>query len=107
VERDTLAEILAIEKQIRDGLDGETAKASRWLDGVRQEVERAKLEGLVQLEESVRLQEAAATQATQEKAGAIVRDAEAEARRIAALDSDWLAAMVRRHVSRIVAGGRA
>ena len=106
MERDTLEEILAVEKEIRDGLDGESSKASRWLDGVRQDVERARLEGLAQVEESARLQEAAAARGGQAKADAVVGEAEAEAQRIAALDSNWLSALVRRHLARIAAGGR-
>jgi len=40
MERDTLEEILAVEKEIREKLEGDRDEASRWLAGIRHEIEQ-------------------------------------------------------------------
>jgi hypothetical protein len=104
MERDTLEEILAVEKEIRAKLEGERHEASQWLAGVRQEVERDKLAEIVRLEDSVARQDEAAQEAAQEKARQIVQRASSAARRIEQLHDDELARRVRQHVACIASG---
>ena len=104
MERDTLEEILAVEKEIREKLEGDRDEASRWLAGIRREVEQDKLAEIVRLKESVAQQEKTAREAAQEKAQQIVQRATSAALRIERLHVDDLARRVRQHVACIVPG---
>ena len=104
MERDTLEEILAVEKEIREKLEGDRDEASRWLAGIRHEVEQEKLAETVRLKESVAQQEKTAREAAQEKAKQIVQQATTAALRIERLHVDELVRRVRQHVACIVPG---
>ena len=104
MERDTLEEILAVEKEIREKLERERDAASQWLAGIRHEVEQEKLAEIVRLKESVTQQEKTAQGAAQEKAKQIVQLATSAALRIERLHVDDLARRVRQHVACIVPG---
>jgi len=104
MERDTLEEILAVEKEIRDKLDGERDEASRWLAGVRHEIEQEKLAEIVRLRDSIAQQDEAAQKAARAKANEIVRRATDAAQRIERVRDDDLARRVRQHVACIVPG---
>ena len=104
MERDTLEEILAVEKEIREKLERERDAASQWLAGIRHEVEQDKLAEIVRLKESVAQQEKTAQEAAQEKAKQIVQLATSAALRIERLHVDDLARRVRQHVACIVPG---
>jgi hypothetical protein len=107
MERDTLEEILAVEKEIREKLEGERDEANRWLAGVRQKVEQEKLAEIVRLKDSVARQDEASLTAAHEKANEIVRRAASAARRIEQLRDDDLARRVRQHIECIVPGDAA
>lgn len=104
MERDTLEEILAVEKEIRDKLEGERGEASRWLAGIRHEVEQATLAETVRLKETVAREGEAAQQAAQEKANEILRRATSAAQRMEHMRDDDLARRVRRHLACIIPG---
>jgi|MudIll2142460700_1097286.scaffolds.fasta_scaffold08177_1 hypothetical protein len=104
MERDTLEEILAVEKEIREKLERERDAASQWLAGIRHEVEQETLAEIVRLKESVAQQEKTAQEAAQEKAKQIVQLATSAALRIERLHVDDLARRVRQHVACIVPG---
>ena len=104
MERDTLEEILAVEKEIREKLERERDAASQWLAGIRHEVEQETLAEIVRLKESVAQQEKTAQEAAQEKAKQIVQLATSAALRIERLHVDDLARRIRQHVACIIPG---
>jgi hypothetical protein len=105
MERDTLEEILAVEKDLRARLDAAKDDASRWLAGVRRDVERQKLAELARLDDAAGKHEVAAQEMARATAAAIVRRATEAAQRIEQLTDDELARRVRQHVASIVPTG--
>jgi hypothetical protein len=102
MKQGTLAEILDVEKGIRDQLDAERAQASRWLEDERREIERAHEAALAQLRaESQRRRDAALRTARDEAAGVIER-ARSSAASQTLLSDDELRAVVRRRIGRIL-----
>jgi hypothetical protein len=104
MERDTLEEILAVEKEIRDQLEGERDEASRWLAGVRHGIEQDKLAEIVRIKDSVAQQDEAARKAAREKANEILRRATSAAQSVERVRDDELERRVRQHVACIVPG---
>jgi len=99
--QDTLKEVLEVEKQIKEMLDDETRKAQQWLEQARRETERATHAARAQLEVFVTQSEEAAEKAAEAEAAAIIREAQALAERIEALDEQALRRLVWQHIAEV------
>ena len=105
MQQDTLAEILGVEKEIRDKLDAEREQASKWLEHARREIEQAHLAAMAGLQESCGQDAEAAKRAAHPQAATVIRQAETSARPIDRFHDDDLRQLIRRHIAVIVPGG--
>lgn len=101
MEQDTLAEILEVEKAIRDRLESERGEAGKWLAQARSDIEQAHQSGLANLQDSAAQGVSAASQATRDKAAAIVLAATTAARDMDRFQDEELRAFVRRAIAPI------
>lgn len=104
MEQDTLAEILRVEKELREQLDAERSRAAEWLAATRRETEQAHQRDVDALRASAGQGEAAAAQAARDQADQIIREAEAGVRGRVRLPEDELRSVVRRHLAAILPG---
>ncbi len=102
---DLLAEVMAIERQIAGKLAADRHESAQWLERTRREIEQAKLTEIAALEASAARDEEAAGKAAQEKAAAILQQAQATADRLTALSDAQLAPLVRQRIASIAPGG--
>jgi hypothetical protein len=102
MEQSTLAEILGVEKEIRVQLDAEREQASRWLEDARREIEREHEAALTRLQAEAEQRRLAALEAARRRAAAVVGDAERAAAAQAVVSDDELRALVRRRLARLV-----
>lgn len=107
MERDTLEEILAVEREIRATLESERDAAGRWIASARRDVEEHRLAEVARLEESTAQQEAAAQEAARMRAAEIIRQATRAAERIGRMTDEELVRFILPHLARIVPGGPA
>jgi hypothetical protein len=104
MEQNTLAEILGVEKEIRDKLDAERDQASQWLANARREIEQVRLAETARLEESGGKDEQGAQTAAGDKAAEIVRQAQSAVQEIDRYADDDLRRLIRRHIAVIAPG---
>jgi hypothetical protein len=100
MEQNTLADILGVEREIRDKLDVEREKASKWLENARREIEQSHLAGTGRLRESGEQGDQEAKRAAADKAADIVRQAENAVREIDRHEDDDLRRLLRRHLKK-------
>lgn len=100
MEQNTLADILGVEREIRDKLDVEREKASKWLENARREIELSHLAETGRLGESGEQGDQEAKRAAADKAADIVRQAENAVREIDRHEDDDLRRLVRRHLKK-------
>lgn len=104
MEPSTLAEILRVEKDIRDQLDVERERAKARVEQARQEIEREHRTALEQLQAEAGQRREAALQAASAAAAARVRHADAASTARAASDDDELRALIRRELAVLLPG---
>ena len=104
-QQDTLAEILRVEKELREQLDGEQARAAAWLAETRRELDASHERELESLEATDVAGESAAAQAACDEAARVLREARNAARIAEGLRPDDLRPLVRRHLAAILPGG--
>jgi thioesterase domain-containing protein len=96
---------MTIERQIAGKLAADRRDSAQWLERTRREIEQAKLAEIAALEASAARDEEAAAKAAQDKATAILRQAQATADRLTALTDAQLAPLVRQRIATIAPGG--
>jgi len=104
-KQDTLAEILRVEKELREQLDDEQARAAAWLAESRRELDAAHGRELEALEAAGAASEPAAAQAARDEAAQLLRAAQEAARLAEGLRPEDLRPVVRRHLAAILPGG--
>jgi predicted nucleic acid-binding protein len=104
MEQNTLTEVLDVERQIKEQLGVERAKAQRWLEQANRETDAATQAELAQLAQSRAAGAQAAKKAAEVKAAAIVQQAQTAAGRIERLDDQYLQAIVWQHIAEIIPG---
>ena len=98
MEQSTLAEILAVERDIRTRLDAERERANRWLENARHEIEQEHSTQLAQIRSAAAARRDAALRAAHDRASAELLSAEAAAGTVG-LSDDALRPIVRRHLT--------
>ena len=98
MEQSTLAEILAVERDIRARLDAEHEQAKLWLENARREIEQEHRTQLAQIQSVAVARRDAALQAAHDRASADLLSAEAAAG-TGGLNDDALRPIVRRHLA--------
>lgn len=102
MENDLLVRIIAAEKEIKECLDDEKAKAREWLENVRKEAEedfsREKARTTESLSEAVET----AKKEAENKAAIMIKAAEEQAARMERLDDDTLKRVIVRQLHRIL-----
>jgi vacuolar-type H+-ATPase subunit H len=104
MQQSTLQEILGVEKEIREQLDAERERASRWLEDARRQVQAEHEAGVARLQAGAGQREAAARQAARQKAEEVLGQAQAAANAVAHLTDDELRRALVRHIVCIVPG---
>lgn len=104
MQQDTLSEILEVEQEIMAMLNAERKRADQWLERTKLKIEQAKQSDLARLAESVAKSEPVAKKAAQDKAAAIVRQAQSLAVHIDRIEEDRLKQVVRQHIAAIIPG---
>lgn len=104
MEKDTLAAIVDVEKEVRELQEAEQTKAGEWLARVRREAEEELAREERGLEEALRDALARASSEAERKAAALVEEAEAKAERLGRLDDESLRVIVARHLAGLLPG---
>lgn len=104
-QQDTLAEILRVEKELRQQLDDERARAAAWLAETYREAEAAHGRELEALEATGATGESASAQAASDEAEQLLQQAESAAGLAGRLRPEDLGPLVRRHLAAILPGG--
>jgi len=102
MENDLLDKIIAAEKEIKECLDAEKAKAREWLENVRKEAEEDFSREKARTTESFSETVETAKKEAEHKAALIVRTAEKQAERTEKVDDDTLRRAIMRHLHRIL-----
>ena len=101
---DSLSEILDVERDIAQRLEGERAKAAAWLAEKKRALEQPAQSEIDRLERAAAEDQASLRQAAEERSAEIARRATVLAERIRRIDDDHLARIVWDHLQRIVPG---
>ena len=104
MEPSTLAEILRVEKDIRDQLDVERERAQLRVEQARQEIEREHRAALERLQSEAGQRREAALKAASAAVAARVESADAASVAVAAADDDELRALLRRGLAVLLPG---
>lgn len=102
MEQDTLKEILEVEKQIKETLDTETARAHQWLEQSKREIEEERQAEIAELNATVARGREEAKTTAEEKAAEVVERARSFAIRIEELDDDCLRQVTWGYIADIV-----
>jgi len=105
MEQDTLAEILRVEKELREQLDAERRRASEWLAATRRDLDAAHQRDLEALRAAAAQGDAGAAGEASQQAAQLIREAEEAARRADRCQPEDLRPVVRRHLAAILPGG--
>lgn len=105
MEQDTLAEILRVEKELREQLDAERHRASEWLAATCRELDAAHQRDLAALQAAAPQGGPGAAGEASQQATQLIREAEAATRSLAGFQDDYLRPVVRRHLAVILPGG--
>lgn len=104
-QQDTLAEILRVEKELREQLDEARARAGKWLAETRRELDASHEHELGALGAPGVAGEPAAAQAARDEAARLLAEAEGAARLAGRLGPEDLRPLLRRHLAAILPGG--
>ena len=104
-QQDTLAEILRVEKELREQLDDERAQAAAWLAEARREADAAHCRELEALTTAGAPGESASVRAARDEAGRLVAEARQAARLAGQLRPEDLQPLVRRRLATVLPGG--
>jgi hypothetical protein len=104
MEKDLLAEVIAAEREIEQGLEQEQAKAKEWLEAMKRDVAAGAAEEERQLRESCAEQQTVTDQGATGKAADIMKKAELEEQRLRSLRDETLREIAERHLARILPG---
>jgi hypothetical protein len=104
-QQDTLAEILRVEKELREQLDDEQARAAAWLAETRRRADAAHASALESLTAAGATGESASVRAARDEAGRLVAEARQAARLAGQMRPEDLQPLVRRHLAAILPGG--
>ena len=102
MENDLLDKIIAAEKEIKECLDDEKAKAREWLQNVRKEAEEDFGREMAKTREFFNETVETAKKEAEHKAALIVRAAKEQTERIEEVDDDTLKRAIMRHLHRIL-----
>ena len=102
MENDLLDKIIAAEKEIKECLDDEKAKAREWLENVRKEAEEDFSREKARTTESFSETVETAKKEAEHKAALSLRAAEEQAERTEKVDDDTLRRAIMRHLHRIL-----
>ncbi|HEX9206855.1 MAG TPA: hypothetical protein VF851_01375 [Steroidobacteraceae bacterium] len=104
MQQSTLQEILGVEQEIREQLDAERERASRWLEEARRRIQAEHEAEVARLQDGAGQREEAARRAARQKAETILAQAQAAANAVTRLTDDELRQAIVRHVACIVPG---
>jgi hypothetical protein len=102
MEHGTLEEVLEVEKEIEKLLDSETARAHRWLEQRKKEIEEERHSAIAELRVAVACEKKAAETDAEAKASRITDQARDLACRVDAMGEDRLNQIIWRHLSVIM-----
>lgn len=104
MEHSTLQDILGVEREIREQLDAERARASQWLEDARREIDAAHREELQRVRQEAERRREAVQSAAAGRADRDARDAEARAAAVDRWSDEELRRVVRERIAVIVPG---
>jgi vacuolar-type H+-ATPase subunit H len=102
MDGDLLVRIIAAEKEIHKCLEDEKVEAREWLESVRRDAEEDFGRELAKIRESSSETVEVAKKEAEHRAALIISRAEAQARRIEAMDDDTLRRIIMKHLHKIL-----
>lgn len=103
-EKDTLSQVIEVEKEIQKCLALEKVKAAEWLEGVKKETEAESLGEETRIREALEESRTAASKEADRKAAEIVSTAALEAERLGHLETKTLQGIIEKQIARILPG---
>lgn len=104
MEKDILADIFEVEKEIRERLEAERQKGAVWLAEVKRDLEEGVSREDERLQGALTNAVAAARAEAEKKAAALLEEAEARAEQLGRLDDESLMVIIERHIATLLPG---
>ncbi len=104
MEKDVLATILELEKEIEEQLENERNKANQWLDSAKRDIETELAAKVRELDISLHEAVAAARESAEKQADAILTKAVEQTRLLSKISDDTLKRIISDHIGRILPG---
>jgi hypothetical protein len=104
MEKDVLAAVIEIEKEIEERLESERRKISRWLDNAKKEIEAELAAEAGHLEDSIGAAVSAARETAEKRTSAMLLEMEEQSRRMSGTGDETLSRIIAEHIGRILPG---